>query len=159
MPAYSFLDTVATITGPGGTISLGAGAQVEEGGIDVERIEPDNQMTTGADGSGMHSLNAALSYKVVVRLLKTSPVNKQLSQMYQIQRASSANWGLNYISLKQNVLGDSFIGQQAAFSKFPKITYAKNPAMNEWSFDVIQGTLQLGSGIIANLATSLAGSV
>ena len=159
MPAYSFLDTNVAIVGPGGVINLGAGAAVAEEGITFEKVEPDNIMTTGADGSGMHSMNPTKSYKISVRLLKTSPVNAQLSQMYAVQKASSAAWGNNVISLKNAVSGDSAIAAETAFAKFPNVTWAKNPAMNEWTFESIDCDISLGGGILANLASFGAGSV
>lgn len=159
MPAYSFLDTNVAIVGPGGVINLGAGASVADEGISFDKVEPDNMMTTGADGGGMHTLNPTKSYKISVRLLKTSPINAQLSQMYAVQKASSAAWGSNIISLKNAVSGDSAVAAQTAFAKFPNVTWAKNPTMNEWTFDSIDCDVSLGGGILANLASFGAGSV
>jgi hypothetical protein len=159
MPTYSFLDTQATIAGPGGTISLGSGAAVADEGITFEKVEADNTMTTGADGAGMHSLNPTKSYKISVRLLKTSPVNQQLSQMYAIQKASSGAWGNNVISLKNTISGDSAVAALTAFAKFPSITWAKNPSMNEWTFESIDCDVSLGGGIIANLTSFGVGTV
>lgn len=159
MPTYSFLDTQVAIVGPGGTIDLGSGAAVAEEGISFEKVEPDNLMTTGADGSGMHSLNPTKSYRISVRLLKTSPINQQLSQMYAVQKASSAAWGNNVISLKNSVLGDSALAAQTAFAKFPNVTWAKNPTMNEWTFESIDCDVSLGGGILANIVSFGVGSV
>ena len=72
---YSFEDVQATITGPGGTISLGAGAGNAQEGISVEFIDDKDNMLMGADGSGVHSLRASNAARILVRLLKTSPVN------------------------------------------------------------------------------------
>lgn len=49
-------------------------------------------MTVGADGEVMHSLHAGKSGTITVTLLKTSPVNKKLSLMYNAQSQSSATW-------------------------------------------------------------------
>jgi len=78
---YSFKDVHATLAGPGGTISLGNGANVAEEGISCEQIEDKTSWQVGADGSVAYSLHAAEIFRVTVRLLKTSPTNQQLSQM------------------------------------------------------------------------------
>jgi hypothetical protein len=59
--------------------------------------EAKNTMTIGADGEVMHSLHAGKSGTITVTLLKTSPVNKKLSLMYNAQSQSSALWGNNVI--------------------------------------------------------------
>lgn len=159
MGTYSFLDVNAAITGPGGSISLGSGAAVAEEGIEVEMLEEKDLMTIGADGASMHSLNASKSARVSVRLLKTSPTNAALSQMYAVQAASSAAWGLNVISIKNPVSGDSIIGANAAFTQLPRITYAKNPNMNEWRFNVGNLDTSLGGGLLANLVSFGIGTV
>lgn len=89
---YSFEDVQATITGPGGTISLGAGAGNAQEGISVEFVDDKDNMLMGADGSGVHSLRASNAARLLVRLLKTSPVNAALSQMYRYQKQSSLFW-------------------------------------------------------------------
>lgn len=153
MATYSFLDVVATLVGPGGSISLGAGAGVAEEGIEVEMVEDKNLMTIGADGKSMQTLNASKAARINIRLLKTSPTNNQLSQMYAIQAASSAAWGINVFSITNPISGDSIIGIEAAFKQLPRITYAKNPAMNEWRFDVGNVDTSLGGGLLQNLAS------
>ena len=63
---YSFLDTQASIQGPGGAFSIGAGAGIAEEGITVEPNVDQDTMTIGADGTGMHSLIADQSGKITV---------------------------------------------------------------------------------------------
>jgi hypothetical protein len=144
---YSFLDTAATLAGPGGTVSLGAGAAVAEEGITIGLIEETDELKVGADGSPMHSLNAAKSYKFTVRLLKTSPTNSVLSAMYALQRTSAATWGVNSLSLLNSTLGDSYTLKSVAFAKFPENTYAKNAAMLDWEFLAGVGDVKLGKGL------------
>ena len=100
MPAYSFLDVSGTFTGPTGSIELGSGAANSEEGIVVAMTEAKNTMTVGADGEVMHSLHGGKSGTITVTLLKTSPVNKKLSLMYNAQSQSSALWGNNIIVLR-----------------------------------------------------------
>ena len=61
---YSFMDVVATLTGPGGSIDLGYGAAVAEEGISIAQTEDRNMMMIGADGEGMHTLRAGKSAQV-----------------------------------------------------------------------------------------------
>lgn len=146
MTTYSFQDVVAAVVGVGGSINLAAGAGVSEEGITIESLEDKNVMTIGADGSGMHSLIANESSTVTVRLLKTSPVNKQLQEMYNQQTKSSATHGRNVITVRDAVRGDNITLTGAAFKKRPTVTYAKEGGMMEWTFDAVKTVSVLGSG-------------
>jgi hypothetical protein len=147
MSTYSFLDVQAAITGPGGSINLGAGAAVSEEGISIEPTEDINTMTIGADGTPMHSLHANKSGMVTVRLLKTSPVNQQLSLMYAFQTASGTNHGQNTISVANSKTQDVITCQIVAFKKAPTIDYKKEAGLNEWTFQagIIDRTLGGGA--------------
>jgi len=147
MGVYSFLDVQASITGPGGAFSLGAGSGNAEEGITTAFIGEKNTLTKGADGSGMHSLHASNAGKITLRFLKTSPVNAQLSAMYNFQKTSSGNWGQNIIVVSNTQLGDVVSGQQCAFTKHPDLTYAVEGGMVEWEFDVIQLDELIGAGV------------
>lgn len=146
MATYSFQDVVATISGVGGSINLAAGAGVAEEGITIEPMEDKSVMTIGADGSGMHSLVANEASTVTIRLLKTSPVNKQLQEMYNQQTKSSANHGKNTITVRDAVRGDNITLTEVAFKKRPTVTYAKEGGLMEWTFDAVKTTAILGSG-------------
>jgi hypothetical protein len=135
MASYSFKDVVATITGAGGSFNLGDGSAAAEEGITISRTDDVNTMMVGADGKVMHSLHAGKPGQVTVRLLKTSPVNEQLSQMYALQTASSALHGNNIITLRNTATGDVVTCQQCAFKRFPDLSYAKDGGMNEWVWD------------------------
>ena len=106
MGTYSFQDVNGAITGAGGAINLGNGAGNAEEGILIEQLEDKNIMTIGADGQGMHSLVAGNAATVTVTLLKTSPVNAQLMQMYNYQKTSSVLWGKNTIVISDFGRGD-----------------------------------------------------
>jgi len=144
MKAYSFLDTSASIVGPGGVVNIGAGAANAEEGITIENVEDKNVMTIGADGQGQHSLVASDACTVTLRLLKTSPVNQQLMIMYDLQSASSALWGQNVIKCDNTALGDVNVIQACAFKKAPALNYAKEGGMIEWVFDGISRASILG---------------
>lgn len=147
MSTYSFLNVVATITGPGAiALNLASGAAVAEEGLTIEAAEDKNVMTIGADGKGQHSLVANNACLITVRLLKTSPVNFQLMLMYNLQSASAALWGVNIFTLQDTGRGDLVIAQLAAFKKKPTLTYAKEAGLNEWTFDAITSTEVLGAG-------------
>lgn len=146
MSTYSFLDVHASITGPGGSFQLGSGAGAAEEGISFEMKEEKNTQTIGADGTGMNSLHAGNAGKVTVRLLKTSPVNAQLSQLYNQQRQSSALWGQNVFSLNDSARGDVVAATGCAFMKHPNLQYAKDGNVIEWEFEAITLDILLGSG-------------
>lgn len=138
---------MASISGPGGLVALGAGAGPSEEGLTAEFNEDADNMITGADGTPMHTLNPSRAGKVTVRLLKTSPTNAALSAMYALQRTSASSWGQNTITITNNSSGDVYTCQLAAFAKFPSNTYAKNPNMLEWTFNVGQMDAALGAGV------------
>lgn len=146
MATYSFQDVVAAISGVGGSINLAAGAGVAEEGITIESMEDKSVMTIGADGAGMHSLVANEASSVTIRLLKTSPVNKQLQEMYNLQTKSSLTHGKNTITVRDAVRGDNITLTEVAFKKRPTVTYAKEGGLMEWTFDAIKTTAVLGSG-------------
>lgn len=137
MSTYSFLDTQATISGPGGSFNIGSGAAIAEEGITIEPNGDKNTMTIGADGAGMHSLHADKSGTITVRLLKTSPTNAKLMAMYDLQQSSSANWGQNIITISNPVIGENNGCRGVAFKKKPTLVYAKEGQVNEWTFDAI----------------------
>lgn len=146
MPAtYSFLDTQCSLVGPGGAINLGSGAAVAEEGITIEPNEDIDGMVIGADGTGMHSLHANKSGTVTVRLLKTSPTNQKLSQMYALQTSSSVTHGQNTISLSNNVMQDAVTCRLVAFKRAPTLTYAKDAGLVEWTFNAAQIDRALGA--------------
>jgi Protein of unknown function (DUF3277) len=146
MPAYSFLDVQASISGPGGAFSLGSGAGAAEEGITVEPTEDISSMQIGADGTGQHSLHANRSGRVTIRLLKTSPTNALLSAMYNFQTASSATHGQNTLTVTDSVRGDKCTCTEVAFAKKPSVTYAKEGAPIEWVFNCVRIENLLGSG-------------
>lgn len=145
MGTYSFKNVQASLIGPGGAIQLGQGAGDSEEGITAAMDEDKDTTTTGADGSIMHSLHAGQTGTMTIRLLKTSPTNAQLNQLYQVQQASSALWGQNQLVITDVVRGDVIAGTQMAFVKHPDLVYAKDGNMNEWVFRGIVNQL-LGTG-------------
>ena len=135
MSTYTFIDVSASLTGPTGSIDLGYGSANSEEGITVVMAEAKNTMTVGADGEVMHSLHAGKSGTITVTLLKTSPVNKKLSLMYNAQSQSSATWGNNVIVVRNKVSGDISTARSCAFQKQPDHANAKVGNTVSWVFD------------------------
>lgn len=141
---YSFIDVQASITGPGGSFSLcGDSEGVAEEGIRIEPVDSKNTMTMGANG-GMHNLHANNPATVTLVLLKNSPVNQQLMDLYNAQRVSSATWGKNVIIITNRATGDKSAIQFAAFHNPPSIQNQKDGGTNSWVFDAIDATHMLG---------------
>lgn len=134
--SYSFLDFQAAIVGPGGAFSLSNVGNAEEG-ITIAPTGDRNTMQVGADGRGQHSLHGDKSGRVTVRLLKTSPVNKQLMSMYNFQTASSSAHGQNTITLSDSKRGDVITCLQCAFVRHPDLNFQKVAGIVEWIFDAI----------------------
>jgi hypothetical protein len=148
--AYSFLDVLASLAGPGGNLSLGQnGAGVAEEGITVSFDEDRSTMTKGADGTVMHSLHASSAGMVTIRVLKTAPLNALLSNMFDFQAQSGANWGQNVLSVTNLKRGDEVTAQNCAFKKKPDFQNAKEGGIVEWVFDAGQIHMKLGDGTAA----------
>lgn len=145
MGAYSFLNVQASIVGPGGSFSIGNGAGAAEEGISVSMEDDKGDTKVGADGTIMQSLRASNLGRITIRLLKTSPVNQMLNTMYNFQKASSANWGQNVISVTDVVRGDVVTSSFMSFTKLPDLQFSKDANTNEWVF---RGNVNeiLGSG-------------
>lgn len=146
MPAYSFLDTQASIVGPGIICALGAGAATAKEGISYEFAEDKDTMTIGADGNGIHSLHGGNAGTVTVRLLKNSPTNAFLQAAYDFQRLSSANWGQNTITITNSVSFDTITCAGVAFRRNAPNAFAEEANVIEWSFNAIRINPILGPG-------------
>lgn len=146
MATYSFQDITATIVGIGGSFQLAAGAGSAEEGLTAAPIEDKNFMTIGAGGEGTHSLSANRSRIITVRLLKTSQVNAQLQNMYNLQTASAVTHGKNTITLRDVARGDFLVFAEVAFAREPDLVYAKESGNNEWLFHAIESFTKLGTG-------------
>lgn len=134
---WSFNDVLLNIAGVGGNVSVGANSGADEGGITVTMTDNKNTMRIGADGTGVHVLNAGNSGVIEVRLSKLSPANKLLGLMYNAQLLDSTVWGKNVLMLTQKTSGDQVQAIGAAFQKLPDRTDARDPGMNSWRFDCI----------------------
>lgn len=146
MAVYSFLDNVSTLSGPTGAVSLGNGSGAAEEGITVVSTGDQNVMTIGADGGVQHSLRADRSGTVTVTLLRTSPANKILADMFRTQRASSLLHGRNSISVRNVVNGDAFTCEEVAFAKMPDFGFATEGGTVAWTFHAGKITPVVGSG-------------
>lgn len=135
MTAYSFADVSATIIGPGGVVSLGAGAATAEEGITIDMEEDKDRLVVGADGTPMHTLHAGKQGTITVRLLKQSPTNALLQTMYDLQTLSSATWGINTLVVSNTAAGDIITARAVAFRRQAPITYSKDANVNEWGFN------------------------
>jgi hypothetical protein len=136
MGVYSFKNYVATFSGPGvAPFAIGNTAGVSKEGIGFDMVEDKNQMTTGAGGQIMHSLNASDSGRVTVRLLKTSPTNALLNAAYNFQMQNPGSWGQNTIRGADTQRGDVQTCTELAFSKQAPLTYAVEGGVQEWIFE------------------------
>lgn len=145
MKTYSFLDVNASIIGPGGAFSLGAGSGNAEEGITVTPTGDIGGMLIGSDGQGQHSLYADKSGRLTVHLLKTSPTNQLLSSMYAFQTSTGAAYGQNTLTINDASRGDVITCSQVAFAKAPDISYAKDGGMNAWEFNAVRIERTLGA--------------
>ena len=147
MSSYSFADFNASITGlgPEPNISFGSGAGVSaDEGITVEPTQDDNIQTVGADGVVQNNKVAGSPAVITVRLLKTSPVNQQLSRMYTFQRAAGVRSDANIITMTQIISGETHTFEKVAFKKRPGFTFATDGGMTEWTFDCGKAVQFLG---------------
>ena len=135
MSTYSFIDVVAMFVGPTGSANLAYGAAPSDEGISFEAAGDKNTMTVGPDGSVMHSLHADKTGRVIIRLLKTSPINAVMHRHYDVQTTSAALHGQNTIICQQKASGDVTTARQVAFKHKPTINYQKEGGIIEWELD------------------------
>lgn len=145
MAVYSFLDVQCAMHGPAGlNFSIANTSGIADEGISVDMLDDKGSMITGADGSVMHSLHAATASRVTIRLLKTSPMNKIMTDAYNFQTTSSAFYGQNTISIKNPVSQDSIVAENCGFARMPTNTNAKTGGLQEWVFNCGHTTHKLG---------------
>jgi hypothetical protein len=147
--AYSFADVQATLSGQFGVILLGNGSGSSDEGISFEAIEERNRMTIGADGSGFHTLIQSRAARAMVRILKTSPTNAALQQMFNAQSQSSLFWGQNVFAVSNPVMGDVASATGVAFGKQPGNQWGKDPNVIEWEFHCIRASFTMGGNIVS----------
>ena len=140
---YSFNDVQCTLAGPGGVAVMGGQSGAAKEGITIEPSEDIGNMQIGAGGEVMHSLHPG---RATVRLLKTSPVNAVLSQLFNLQAASASLWGKNTIVVTDLARGDIVTCLFSAYTKMPSVTWAEDGNYNEWSFNVGVLSWDLGDG-------------
>lgn len=146
MAAYSFLNVMGAIAGPGGAFNIGSGSGASEEGIKTSMVEEKDLATMGADNTLMHTLRASDLGKMTVSLLKTSRANALLSAMYNFQKGNPALWGANVITVSDVARGDVAVLTQAAFVKLPDVAWSKDGNMIEWEFVGLLNE-QLGAGV------------
>ena len=142
---YSFIDVQAALTSPTASIIMSENGIAREG-IRISMLEEKDRMQIGADGTGMHSLNASNAGRITVSLLKESPVNAQLSTLYNYQKMTAANWGNIQISVTNPVTGDNITAIEGAFAKRPDIIYDVDGPMIAWEFNFVSIEEILGNG-------------
>jgi hypothetical protein len=138
---------MCAISGPSGAINLGFGSGNAEGGITITPVEDINTMVTGADGAVQHNLHSAKPATVTVRLLKTSPENAALMDMYNLDTNNAGSHGRNVISLRTLAGGDVITCEETAFARAPDLTYAKEGGENVWTFHSGRTNRVLGRGL------------
>jgi hypothetical protein len=146
MSAYSFLNIQASIVGPGLATQIGSSSGAAKEGLSTAFDEDKTTVTTGADGSIMTSLKAGMTGTITVRLMKTSPINSVLSNAFNFQRASAANWGGNTIRVVDKARGDVVTGRQMSFVKYADNVWAEEGNVLEWTFRGVVNEV-LGAGI------------
>lgn len=134
MASYALNKVVATITGPGGSFSLGSGSALGDEGIETETNERSVKQM-GSDGIGQFSYIADKSGTVTVTLLKTSPVNAQLMAMFNAQTVDASLWGANTITIVDTASGTTVSARSCAFNKVPPQKFGKEAGTNQWIFD------------------------
>lgn len=147
MSTYSFLDVTLSISGPNGNFHIGGpDTSSAEEGFSITYTDDADTMIGGADEGFMHALSATKRARVDVHLLKGSPINAMLSDMYHADRQSgSQRWGQNTLVARNPISGDQYTGVGAAFVKFPDNTYGRAPNVITWSFNVGKMDADLGA--------------
>lgn len=120
MKRYSFLDTVMLVNGNEIT-SWAEGDDV----IQAKRLSDSTSHTIGADGKMMISISADKSGEVTFKLQQTSPSNRFLNKLLQLQEAAGSRFEPVSVMFKDTYRQDLASGT---------IGYIKKPA------DMVRGT-------------------
>jgi hypothetical protein len=156
LQTYSFMDVNGTISGPGLFVKFGNGTGQADEGITVEQTEDKNRMTPGASGEVMHTLIGVDAARIAIHVLKTSPLNQQLSAGFNYQKQSSLFWGINTITITNPITGDHITAAQVAFTRRPPNAWGKEPVPIVWEMEAGHLYADLGSGLVASVANSIA---
>ena len=140
---YSFQDVSCSFTGP--NIALTVTGAAEEG-YSVEQEGNKSTQTMGAGGDGMDSLHAKQNGTLMIRLLKTSSLNRAFCNAYNFQTGSAANHGQNTVVIDDPVRGDTITLFGVAFQKFPNISFAMEGGTQDWAFTAKRINYALGDG-------------
>ncbi len=133
---YSFQDVQVSFTSPSASFSI-AGQGVAEEGVSIVMTGPKNVRTVGADGVGMNSLIASNAGDVTVSILKESPANALLNQVYRFQKTSAANWGAITLTITNPVTGDTTTCSGGAFQKQADLGYQPQGQNLRWTFEFV----------------------
>ena len=143
----AFQDVNAAISGPGGAFIIsGPETAAAEEGVTITWGEESNTQTIGADGSVMNSMHSARAGTCTFRLMKTSPNNGAIVQMFQFQHQSSALWGRNTITISDNARGDMYTLEGCAWKRMPTNAYAKVGNVLEYELHVALINANIGPG-------------
>lgn len=150
MTTYSFLDVALSISGPNISATIGGtGTGSAEEGFSVMFEEDSDVMTQGADGSVMHSLTAALRGRIELHILKTSPLNAQLSSAWALDRLNgSQQWAKNQLSVRNPVSGDTYSANECGIRKHADNNYAMRGNILTWVFNCSKIDPALGSLVV-----------
>jgi hypothetical protein len=144
---YGFQDVTASLSGPGGAFTIsGPETAAAEEGITITWGEESNSQTIGADGSVMNSMHSSRAGTVTFRLMKTSPNNQRIMQMFSWQHQSTAFWGRNTITIADTARGDLYTLVGCAWVRVPTNTYAKAGNTLEYELHVALIEANLGPG-------------
>jgi hypothetical protein len=144
---YAFQDVTAILKCPMGSFTIsGPETAAAEEAITITWGEESNTQTIGADGSVMNSMHSARAGTVVFRLLKTSPMNEKLQQIFHYEHQSSALWGNDTITIENPARGDKYVLLGCAWVRIPTNTYAKIGNTLEYEMHVAIIDSRLGSG-------------
>jgi hypothetical protein len=144
---YGFQDVTASLSGPGGAFTIsGPETAAAEEGITITWGEESNSQTIGADGSVMNSMHSARAGTVTFRLMKTSPNNQRIMQLFSWQHQSTAYWGRNTITIADTARGDLYTLVGCAWVRVPTNSYAKVGNTLEYELHVALIEANLGPG-------------
>ena len=136
--AYSWNDVVMTITGPGGTLTIGKGTGGADGGVKITQMSDVNVFEPGLGDTGMHHKQETSAKSIEVNMLAGADENLILRTMYNIQKSGDSSiWAENVITIKTRLPGMTIgVYTGCAFKTLPEIGLANQAAPLVWTFDV-----------------------
>lgn len=116
--------------------SLGAW---DDAGVKLEKVDADYVDKKASDGSIIRVATNSRAWKVTLSILHTAGANAVLSGIHYKDQASLNGSGVGRLVIADRGGNSTFSASEAWITKWPNISFGKEPAPVEWEFMAADG--------------------